>query len=298
MGTAPGQALYSFIKDQQEQARQNNVIMNATVITFDDKAEKIFSNKDIQSISISEEEAQELMTPGNTTRLYATAIEALAAQRKRAARLRKLHPDAECAFVNTLFTDGMDNESHPFTPRDLNEAVKAARADGIVCIFAGANQDAVATGTQYGYNAGTCLTMSSAPAHVANALRCVSSAVTRASSGGDAGFTQLERAVSAPASKHAHQLDAVTGQFLQRHLAVPASSLRQCGGGSKTSSCQPVLRCNGGPPSLRSHNIPCNPPLLRQNALRARRNIQQVFPIPLPVLRRQVASTPSPRCPE
>ena len=273
MGEAPGQALFSFIQDQQTQSRENNVVMRATIVTFDNEATTIVDNEEIDSISMSEEKAQELMRPGNTTRLYATAIEAIAAQRKRFASLKRQRPNATCTAVNTLFTDGLDNESHPLTAADLNAAVKAARGDGIVCIFAGANQDAISTGTQYGYNAATCLTVSSAPAHVANALRCVSGVVARASSGRTAGFTQLERACSAPAGPEAHHLDAVPGQFHRRRIAVPPSLHSHAG--SKQRSYSPLLRCNAGPP-----------PLSRQNALRTPPQ-SPLSPPPLPVLYRQ-----------
>ena len=281
MGEAPGQALFSFIQDQQTQSRENNVVMRATIVTFDNEATTIVDNEEIDSIEMSEEKAQELMRPGNTTRLYATAIEAIAAQRKRFAYLKRqrLSRSATCTAVNTLFTDGLDNESHPLTAADLNAAVKAARADGIVCIFAGANQDAISTGTQYGYNAATCLTVSSAPAHVANALRCVSGVVARASSGRTAGFTKLERACSAPAGHDAHELDAVPGKFHRRHIAAPPSlrSRAACnyGAGSKQRSYSPLLRCNAGPP-----------PLARQNALRTPPQ-SPLSPVPLPVLHRQ-----------
>ena len=78
---------------------------------------------------------------------------------------------------------GHDNESHPLTSTDLNAAVTSARTEGIVCIYAGANQDAITTGTSYGFSADLSLTTDSTPRRGGTGLRVCSQAVMRACSG-------------------------------------------------------------------------------------------------------------------
>ena len=82
-----------------------------------------------------------------------------------------------------MHTDGDDNESRPLTSRDLNAAVTSARTEGIVCIYAGANQDAITTGTSYGFSADLSLTTDSTPTRGGTGLRVCSQAVMRACSG-------------------------------------------------------------------------------------------------------------------
>lgn len=144
------------------------------------------------------EEAHETVSPRSMTRLYATAIEELAKLRRSVKESKAANPDKQVVGVFELHTDGQDNESDPFTSRDLNAAVKAARDEGITCIFAGANQDAVTVGVQYGFDRDLSLTTDSTPQNASAGLRMASAAVMRAVSGAPPQFTQAMRQCSAP----------------------------------------------------------------------------------------------------
>jgi hypothetical protein len=191
-------SLYTSIIDHKQNSKDNNVKITYSLTTFDDKVEHPFQNVDIHEVVLTEDEAVNLVRPRGLTRLYATAIEDLARLRKTVKKAKSENPNSTIKGIFELHTDGDDNESRPLTSRDLNAAVTAARSEGIVCIYAGANQDAITTGTSYGFSAGLSLTTDSTPTRGAEGLRMCSQAVMRACSGNAPQFTQSERNVSAP----------------------------------------------------------------------------------------------------
>jgi hypothetical protein len=193
-------SLYTSIIDHKQNSKDNNVKITYSLTTFDERVEHPFQNVDIHDVDLSEDDAKNLVQPRGLTRLYATAIEDLARLRKTVKKIKSENPDATVKGIFELHTDGADNESRPLTSRDLNAAVTAARTEGIVCIYAGANQDAITTGTSYGFSADLSLTTDSTPTRGGEGLRMCSQAVMRACSGMPPAFTQLERNVSAPAS--------------------------------------------------------------------------------------------------
>ncbi len=197
-GRAPGDSLYSSIEDHKKNSKDNNVKVFYSLTTFDTTAETHFDNEDIHQVEMTLEEAHAMVSPRNLTRLYATAMEELAKLRRAVKESKAANPDKQIVGVFELHTDGQDNESAPFTSGDLNAAVKAARAEGITCIFAGANQDAVTVGEQYGFDRDLSLTTDSTPQNASTGLRMASQAVMRACSGAPPQFTRAMRQSSAP----------------------------------------------------------------------------------------------------
>jgi hypothetical protein len=191
-------SLYTSIIDHKQNSKDNNVKITYSLTTFDDRVDHPFHNVDIHDVDLSEDEAVNLVAPRGLTRLYATAIEDIARLRKTVKKIKSENPNATVKGIFELHTDGHDNESKPLTSTDLNAAVTAARTEGIVCIYAGANQDAITTGTSYGFSADLSLTTDSTPTRGGTGLRMCSQAVMRACSGNAPEFTQLERNVSAP----------------------------------------------------------------------------------------------------
>jgi hypothetical protein len=193
-------SLYTSIIDHQKNSKDNNIKITYSLTTFDERVEYPFQNVDIHDVVLSEDDAKNLVQPRGLTRLYATAIEDLARLRKTVKKIKSENPNSTVKGIFELHTDGHDNESQPLTSTDLNAAVTAARTEDIVCIYAGANQDAITTGTSYGFSADLSLTTDSTPTRGGEGLRMCSQAVMRACSGMPPAFTQLERNVSAPAS--------------------------------------------------------------------------------------------------
>ena len=191
-------SLYTSIIDHKKNSKDNNVKITYSLTTFDEKVEHPFQNVDIHDVDLSEDDAKKLVQPRGLTRLYATAIEDLARLRKTVKKIKSENPNATVKGIFELHTDGHDNESQPLTSTDLNAAVTAARTEGIVCIYAGANQDAITTGTSYGFSADLSLTTDSTPTRGGEGLRMCSQAVMRACSGMPPEFTQNERNASAP----------------------------------------------------------------------------------------------------
>jgi hypothetical protein len=188
-----GKSLYQSIIDHQS----TDVLTFYSLTTFDHEVERPYENVDVNTIKLSEQEAIDLVRPRGMTRLFTTAIEDLARLRKSVKKKKKENPRAEVVGVFELHTDGHDNKSR-FTAEDLNAAVTSAREEGITCIFAGANQDAVSTGCKYGFDKRCSLTTDSTPDRAHEGLRVCSQAVMRACSGSSAQFTQNERQISAP----------------------------------------------------------------------------------------------------
>ena len=196
MGSAPKEALLDFIKDRRADAANNNSKITVTITTFDDRVERLFDNEPIENVTMTEAEAAHFINPRGGTRLIATAIEEVACLRRSFAKLKADNPNTVVTALYLLFTDGYDNESQPLTSRDLNTAIRMAQDEGITCIFAGADQDAISNGTQYGFSPATCLRVSSSPITAAAGFRSCSQAMSRAVSGAPPGFTSLERATS------------------------------------------------------------------------------------------------------
>lgn len=221
-GSATAQSLYDSIQDHKKNSTDNNVNVIYSLTTFDTKAEHPYISTDIHDISMTLEEAQEHVKPRNLTRLYATAMEELAKLRRDVKAEKRTNPNVVGVFE--LHTDGQDNKSKPFTSMDLNSAVTAARNEGITCIFAGANQDAVTIGEQYGFDRDLSLTTDSTTQNASTGLRMASQAVMRACSGARPQFTQTMRQISAPGYS---SYDTASGAaLLAMSNSPPPTSLR------------------------------------------------------------------------
>jgi len=258
-GSAAGQSLFDSIQDHKKNSTDNNVTVMYSLTTFDTKAEHPYENVNIQSISMTLEEAQAHVSPRDLTRLYSTAIEELAKLRRAIKEEKSKNPNINVVGVFELHTDGIDNESRPFTSKDLNSAVKAARDEGITCIFAGANQDAVTVGEQYGFDPHLSLTTDSSQVNATQGLRIASAAVMRACSGAPAQFTRLERHTSAPVG-HSFDVTPPTSPTSPISSTSPSPTTMAAGAA--------LLAMRNGPPTASLRSTPLMmmppPPLTRQ----------------------------------
>ena len=213
-------ALYELVKSNKENAEKNNITMTLSASSFDDHTEKIFDNQNVKEISITMEESARLLKPRGCTRLYATAVEELQALRENFQKLKAIHSGEKCTATFFIMTDGMDNASGDITSQDLADEVNAAKAEGIICLFTGADQEAISTGGSYGFDASHCLRMSSARRSSAEAgFRSSSAAMLRAVTGDSTGFTQLERQSSVGVSDD--ESDDESDPFAQFNISPP-----------------------------------------------------------------------------
>ena len=178
--------LLRYIGDMKEQNLKNCTTMRITLVPFDtSRGDAIYDAEDINSVRNLEPTEPPFIAQGLTC-LYDTAISVLEEQNARCA-----DDDHNWKKIYVVITDGADNQS-AHTRQEYREAVKNAKDSGTTAIFMGANQDAVQTGQQYGFDASHAVTFSGGAANVAMGA-CLSGVTQAAYNGNDVGFTQLQR---------------------------------------------------------------------------------------------------------
>jgi len=205
MQNAPSDGLFSWINGQIDSVKDNSQVGKLFVSTFDDEHDIRIDGENIADLNVTLEQCREWMKPRNMTKLYDSAIDDLERliqaktdyEQNMPRSLKALDP--KIVIVWACMTDGADNASN-HTMKDFKNKVKEAqKVHDIKCFFLGANQDAIMTGQQYGFEKGCSLTFGATDACVGNALRSVTQVMRQASSGTqEAEFTQSMRVSSAP----------------------------------------------------------------------------------------------------
>jgi hypothetical protein len=164
-----------------------------TLAQFDSEYETVY-----ESITVSEVPEYKLQPRGTTAlvdslyRLVSTVNE----QVETAPEDEK----PESIIIVTL-TDGFENSSREFTSKALKGLVEAKTEDGWKFMFLGANIDAVATGAQYGFQAGLSITYAASSAGVRSSFSSASRVATVMRGGvGESGFLAEEREQALDAS--------------------------------------------------------------------------------------------------
>lgn len=193
------EGVFKCIKDQIDGAQENSQIGRLFLTTFDDRIKKIHNNTDFKSLDITIKDLLKWMEPRGCTKLYDAAIEDLDNIMKSVeeykeglpSEVRKLNPKISIVWV--CCTDGFDNSSDA-NCSDFRKKVKEAKKAGVQCIFIAANQDAVLTGQQFGFDKGSSMTFGANNVGAAQAFRSVSKNIRHASASGlSVPFTQAQR---------------------------------------------------------------------------------------------------------
>jgi hypothetical protein len=196
--TAAG-GVYNCIQDQIKGAQENGQIGHLFLTTFDDHITEIYKNANFKDLDIKKKDVLEWMTPRGCTKLYDTAIQDLNNimiavkdyKESLSAEVKKLNPTISTVWV--CCTDGHDNTSEA-TCEDFKNKVKEAKKAGIQCIFIAANQDAVMTGSRFGFDKGSSMTFGANNVGAAQAFRSVSNNMRQATSSGlSVPFTKTQR---------------------------------------------------------------------------------------------------------
>ena len=196
-----------LILEQQEQARKTGILTHFTLTTFDDVSEQPFSSMDLGSAILPGlVELNHWMKPRNCTRLIDTAIESIDILMEKTKKFINNVPKAvvglldmnSLVMVFALFTDGHDNASE-FSSRDLNRKMKLFEKKGGVGMFLASNQDAVHTGSNFGFSADRSLSVGTTCATASAALRGTSELMRSATTGErEASFSKAVREESCP----------------------------------------------------------------------------------------------------
>lgn len=209
MPTAP-EALQNFVNQQREFCKENNITTKFTLTVFDTVAEKVpkFDNIELRETGVIPEES---LKPRGYTRLIDTAFERIVEMRNKvglnsgtdsentSGESEDDTPVWQGIFV--ILTDGQDNQSR-HSARDLKEEIRKLTDSGIQCYFLGANQDAIHSGSNYGFTQEQSLTynglgaleaMRSASDNITNSLRQTPSGSRDTV---QVGFTQMQREIS------------------------------------------------------------------------------------------------------
>ena len=236
LGNTPSDGLKNWIDEQKQSVKDNGQTGKMFVSCFDSEHTVRIDGVNIEKVNVTIDQCREWMRPNSMTRLYDSAISDINRliqakndyEKNMPRSLRNLDP--EILVIWACLTDGHDNESES-TVEDFKNKVKEARSLGIKCFFLGANQDAVMTGHNYGFNSNQCLTFGADPLRSANALRSVTQVMRECSAGAtNIGFSESMRQSSAPASFN-HTLQENTSNQppplpIRSALAPPRLNLR------------------------------------------------------------------------
>ena len=203
--------LQKCISDRREDAVKTGARCLVAITTFDDEAETFTSKwsgdggeyadiKDIPEL-FSSVQMKKMLEPRGCTRLVDTTYERAISFEKK---LKELQAELEgkdndkVVAVFAISTDGMDNASKR-NVRELNETVRRLRRAGVEMMFLAANQDAIATGKNFGFAESHAMTFGATPATAKAAFKGLSQVTRDASDGAPtAGFSESMRQSSAP----------------------------------------------------------------------------------------------------
>lgn len=196
-----------LIGEQMEQARKSGIPTQFTLTTFDDVSEQPFTCSDLGTAQLPNlAELNDWMKPRNCTRLIDTAMASIDSLMEKANRFRAKANKEVASLLDTnslvmvfaLFTDGYDNASK-FSSRDLNRKMKVFEKEGGVGMFLAANQDAVHTGSNFGFSVDRSLTVGTTGMSATAALRGTSDLMRSATTGErEASYSQAVREESCP----------------------------------------------------------------------------------------------------
>lgn len=123
-----------------------------TLVQFDDKYEKVFSSVPVNEVK----SIKEFYSPRGMTALLDAIGKTVEDTKKKITKTSKVkRPDR---VVVVVITDGYENNSKEYSSAKIRSLIKEQEKGNWEFMFIGANQDAVLTGTEYGFKAGSSVT--------------------------------------------------------------------------------------------------------------------------------------------
>lgn len=157
--------LNQFFSDQAKEPGEATV----DYVQFDNTYEVVFTDRPVA-------EAKAVITPRGATALLDAIGNAVVSL---GDKLRKLDEDERPSMVQVVVvTDGYENASREWTGEKIKELIKQQEDEwNWTFVYLGANQDAIATASQYGFSKGTTLTYDTR--NIAGASSSLSGLTTR-----------------------------------------------------------------------------------------------------------------------
>ena len=201
---ALGEGVEKFCNEQRKTVDETGATIYMTIVTFDNQRQTWFDACDLKNIptTFTDREKTQYCWPRGGTALIDTAIDVINEQTARIeAWMENRTPsqkrlDVKMHRIFAVYTDGDDTASYRYRVGDFHDlTTKIQEEDGADCFYLATGQDAIRMGAAMGFRATHTMTTGTDAAPI---FRSLAMATQRASSGGPAAFTKMERAVSAP----------------------------------------------------------------------------------------------------
>jgi len=186
-----------FLADQRDEPGEAAL----TLVQFDDEYEVVYDA--VPLVDVADLTAQRFV-PRNTTALLDAMGRTIKQTDARVGDRRSKGAAAKVLFV--VITDGLENASREYNQRLVFELIRERRRRGWQFLVLGANQDAIATASQYGIDRGGAMNVKGGKGGMHAGFATLSAATRRhrraeasAEVAGEADFfTEQERAANEP----------------------------------------------------------------------------------------------------
>ena len=161
----------------------------ATVVKFNNKVEVVQHGVDIQKLLKADSNT---FKPNGTTALH----DAICMTIERVKQQISILPRKPSRVIVMVLTDGAENSSVKYSSKDVAQRIKQCEERSWTFTFIGANQDAVATGTEIGFRADSCLSYTADGDHTSETWNNISANCRRQRCGESSAWNDAERMTS------------------------------------------------------------------------------------------------------
>ena len=188
MGREVAGGVNSYLDDQREFSRKTGAITSTTIATFDHQYTKVYDQNLATLPRITEDD----LKPRGQTALYDAIGKTLADTEAKLSIGRGTHLDKVIIFI---LTDGHENCSHEHSRHSVQRLIAKYKSAPYnwEFFFAGANQDAVLTGSALGLGRDDCITFGNTPQKMRAAFGASSAQTRSCQQGYSKAFTPTQR---------------------------------------------------------------------------------------------------------
>lgn len=210
-------ALNDFITEQKALPGECNV----SLIEFDDKYDVAFESRPLAQVGNID-----INPRGGTALLDALGKTINTLDERLVNTTDENVPDVVCFVV---VTDGEENSSKEYTGETIKKLLdEKTNALGWKFVYFGTNQDAIATATKFGFQAGNTISYATSAAGLAGTSFAMSSKMSAYRGGSDHSFSAMERscAMGEDVSSVTNVLDSMKDANARDALIVAAEDIK------------------------------------------------------------------------